>query len=144
MRLCQWKAISQRTQGPLPPPDAADPPLTPLYDLLTTNLTHPIMYIAVMPFPPLAAVYPPEKVVEDYLDSPVSRFDLSQDIRLNTIWSEMKQILSGESDYLVPGPGYPWIGQMVGRRQSYPFRLVQATSGFRKHLPHRWWKFQWT
>ena len=42
------------------------------------------MTFAAMPFPPSTPVYPRAKVVEDYLDSFVSRFDLSPNIRLNT------------------------------------------------------------
>ena len=42
------------------------------------------MCFAAVPFPPSTAVYPRAKVVEDYLDSFVSRFNLSPNIRLNT------------------------------------------------------------
>ena len=42
------------------------------------------MCFAALPFPPSTAVYPPAKVVEDYLDSFISHFDLSPNIRLNT------------------------------------------------------------
>jgi hypothetical protein len=51
---------------------------------LTTYLPHPILSFVALPFPPSTAVYPPAKVVEDYLDSFVSHFDLSSNIRLNT------------------------------------------------------------
>jgi hypothetical protein len=42
------------------------------------------MCFAALPFPPSTAVYPSAKVVEDYLDSFVSHFDLSPNIQLNT------------------------------------------------------------
>ena len=42
------------------------------------------MTFTAFPFPPSTAVYPPAKVVEDYLDSFVSHFGLSSNIRLNT------------------------------------------------------------
>jgi hypothetical protein len=79
----QWKMRTPYHRYPSPP-DTADPPLSPIYDSLTTNLPHPIMCFTAFPFPPSTAVYPPAKVVEDYLDSFVSHFDLSPNIRLNT------------------------------------------------------------
>ena len=42
------------------------------------------MCFAVLPFPPSTPVYPRAKVVEDYLDSFISHFELSSNIRLNT------------------------------------------------------------
>jgi len=42
------------------------------------------MCFAALPFPPSTGVYPPAKVVEEYLDSFVAHFDLSPNIRLNT------------------------------------------------------------
>ena len=42
------------------------------------------MCFAVLPFPPSTAVYPPAKVVEEYLGSFITHFDLSPNIRLNT------------------------------------------------------------
>jgi len=42
------------------------------------------MCFAALPFPPSTPVYPRAKVVEDYLDLFISRFDLSPNIRLNT------------------------------------------------------------
>jgi len=42
------------------------------------------MCFAALPFPPSTSVFPPAKVVEDYLDSFISHFDLSSNIRLNT------------------------------------------------------------
>ena len=41
------------------------------------------MSFAALPFPPSTSVFPPAKVVEDYLDSFISHFDLSSNIRLN-------------------------------------------------------------
>ena len=58
--------------------------ITPLYGSLTTNLPHPTMCFAALPFPPSTAVYPRAKVVEDYLDSFISHFDLSPNTRLKT------------------------------------------------------------
>lgn len=42
------------------------------------------MSYAAMPFPPSTPIYPRAKVVEDYLDSFTSHFNLSPNIRLNT------------------------------------------------------------
>lgn len=85
-----WKPILFEARGKIggiwypAPPDTADPPLSPIYDSLTTNLPHPIMSFAALPFPPSTPVYPPRKPVEDYLDSFATCFDLSPNIRLNT------------------------------------------------------------
>ncbi|KAF9653541.1 FAD/NAD(P)-binding domain-containing protein [Thelephora ganbajun] len=89
------------------PPDTADPPLTPLYDSLTTNLPHPIMCFAVLPFPPSTAVYPPAKLVEDYLDSFISHFDLSPNIRLNTTVERLERDETNSFWRVrLSGPGY--------------------------------------
>jgi len=70
------------------------------------------MCFAVLPFPPSTAVYPPAKVVEDYLDLFITHFGLSSNIRLNTTverleWDETSASwrvrLSG------PGHGSEWL-----------------------------------
>ncbi|KAI6166939.1 hypothetical protein EDD17DRAFT_1469324 [Pisolithus thermaeus] len=71
-------------------PPTSDPPLTPLYDSLTTNLPHPIMAFTSHSFPPSTSLFPPAKVVLDYLKSFAHRFDLLPLIRFNTTVTSAK------------------------------------------------------
>lgn len=66
---------------PAPPID--DPPLTPLYDSLTTNLPHPVMGYTEYSFPPSTPLFPAAAVVQNYLESYASHFDLIPLIRFN-------------------------------------------------------------
>ncbi|KAK0203588.1 FAD/NAD(P)-binding domain-containing protein [Desarmillaria ectypa] len=59
------------------------PPLTPLYDSMTTNIPHPVMAYPSFPFPPSTPVFPPAATVETYLHDYVAHFQLIQNIRLN-------------------------------------------------------------
>jgi hypothetical protein len=59
------------------------PPLTPLYDSLTTNLPHPIMAYSAFPFPPSTPLFPKAEVVEDYLQDYAQTFGLYKHIRFN-------------------------------------------------------------
>ena len=68
----------------LPAPATDDPPLTPLYDSLTTNLPHPVMAYTSLSFPPGTAVYPPASSVLSYMKGYAEHFGLSDHIRLNT------------------------------------------------------------
>ena len=68
----------------LPAPPTGDPPLTPLYDSLTTNLPHPVMAYTSFPFPPGTALFPPASTVLKYLEDYAVHFDLNQHIQLNT------------------------------------------------------------
>jgi cation diffusion facilitator CzcD-associated flavoprotein CzcO len=65
------------------------------------------MWFAAMPFPSSTPVYPRAKVVEDYIDSFVSHFDLSLNIRLNTT-VELVEREETNSFWRVrlSGPGY--------------------------------------
>ncbi|KZT04427.1 FAD/NAD(P)-binding domain-containing protein [Laetiporus sulphureus 93-53] len=67
---------------PAPPKD--DPPITPLYDSLTTNLPHPIMCYDSLPFPPSTALFPHAVAVEKYLADFATHFNLFPHIRLET------------------------------------------------------------
>lgn len=72
--------------GRLPsPPDKEDPPLTPLYDCLTTNLPHPIMTFESFPFPSSTPLYPPASTVLQYLRDFTSHFKLLPHIQFNTL-----------------------------------------------------------
>ncbi|PCH35290.1 FAD/NAD(P)-binding domain-containing protein [Wolfiporia cocos MD-104 SS10] len=84
-----WKptAFEEREKAggiwvPAPPVD--NPPKTPLYDSLTTNLPHPVMCFQSYSFPPSTPLFPPASTVEKYLSDFASHFDMNQHIRLNT------------------------------------------------------------
>ncbi|KAL1946294.1 hypothetical protein VTO73DRAFT_15421 [Trametes versicolor] len=68
----------------LPAPATDDPPLTPLYDSLTTNLPHPVMAYPSFSFPPGTALFPPASTVLTYLEAYTAHFELAPHIRLNT------------------------------------------------------------
>ena len=67
---------------PAPPSD--DPPLTPLYDSLRTNLPHLLMSYRSFPFPPETALFPTASVVQKYLEDYATHFDLLRYVRLCT------------------------------------------------------------
>jgi cation diffusion facilitator CzcD-associated flavoprotein CzcO len=73
----------------LPAPPTDDPPLTPLYDSMTTNLPHPIMAYTSFPFPPSTPVFPKASIVQTYLEGYRDHFHLSPYIRLNTTVSDI-------------------------------------------------------
>ncbi|KAK0192788.1 FAD/NAD(P)-binding domain-containing protein [Armillaria mellea] len=60
-----------------------NPPLTPLYDSMTTNIPHPVMAYPSFPFPPSTPVFPPAAAVETYLHDYATHFHLMQNVRLN-------------------------------------------------------------
>lgn len=68
----------------LPAPPVDDPPLTPMYDSLTTNLPHPIMAYPSYPFPPGTLLYPPALTVLQYLNDYATHFDIHKHIRVKT------------------------------------------------------------
>ena len=61
-----------------------DPPITPLYDSLTTNLPHPVMAYTSFPFPPSTPLFPDASVVRSYLESFCDHFNLARHVCLNT------------------------------------------------------------
>jgi len=84
-----WKPTAFEARGNiggiwLPAPPTGDPPLTPLYDSLTTNLPHPVMAYTDFLFPPSTPVFPCASVVQTYLQSYNHHFNLTPHIRLNT------------------------------------------------------------
>ncbi|KAH9941603.1 FAD/NAD(P)-binding domain-containing protein [Epithele typhae] len=68
----------------LPAPPTQNPPLTPLYDSLTTNLPHPVMAYTSLSFPPSTAAYPPASSVLSYLQGYAEHFGLMELVQLNT------------------------------------------------------------
>ncbi|EGN95517.1 hypothetical protein SERLA73DRAFT_186564 [Serpula lacrymans var. lacrymans S7.3] len=69
----------------LPAEPIDNPPLTPLYDSLTTNLPHPVMAFTSYSFPPSTPLYPHAAAVQSYLEAYAAHFDLMSLIRLNTM-----------------------------------------------------------
>ncbi|OSD01460.1 FAD/NAD(P)-binding domain-containing protein [Trametes coccinea BRFM310] len=67
-----------------PAPPDADPPLTALYDSLTTNTPHPLMSYTSFPFRPETPLYPPASTVLAYLQDYAKTFELYPHIRFNT------------------------------------------------------------
>ncbi|TCD65728.1 hypothetical protein EIP91_002257 [Steccherinum ochraceum] len=77
-------------------PDRANPPPTPLYDALTTNLPHPVMAYPSFSFPPSTPLFPPASTVLRYLETYAETFNLTQHIRFNhrvvdTRWDAAKR-----------------------------------------------------
>jgi len=70
------------TRYPAPPSD--DPPLTPLYDSLRTNLPHPLMAYRSFSFPPETPLFPTASVVQKYLEDYAAHFGLLRYVRLGT------------------------------------------------------------
>ncbi|KAF9246450.1 hypothetical protein BU15DRAFT_85208 [Melanogaster broomeanus] len=94
-----------------------DPPLTPLYDSLTTNLPHPVMGYTEYLFPPSTPLFPVAATVQTYLESYASHFNLLRFVRFNTsvmnaAWSNSHwkvTISSGETlefDHLIVANGH--------------------------------------
>ncbi|KAL0959322.1 hypothetical protein HGRIS_014583 [Hohenbuehelia grisea] len=68
-----------------------EPPLTPLYDSLTTNLPHPVMAYTCFPFPPSTPMYPKAEVVRTYLKAFASHFNLLPFIRFKTLVEDVRR-----------------------------------------------------
>ncbi|KAI0088233.1 FAD/NAD(P)-binding domain-containing protein [Irpex rosettiformis] len=84
-----WQAIAFEAREALggvwfTGPSTQEPPKTPLYDSLITNLPHPIMQYTSFPFPPSTDLYPPAATVLKYLQDYATHFDLERLIRFNT------------------------------------------------------------
>ncbi|KAI0326143.1 FAD/NAD-P-binding domain-containing protein [Cubamyces sp. BRFM 1775] len=81
----------------LPAPAIGDPPLTPLYDSLTTNLPHPVMAYTSFSFPPSTPLFPPASTVLEYMKAYAAHFELTPHIRLNTpVLSTTRDSISGK------------------------------------------------
>jgi len=97
------------------------------------------MWFAVMPFPPSTPVYPRAKVVEDYLDSFISRFDLSPNIRLNTTVEHLERDETNSFWRVrLSGPGYTgeWLrfDKVVVANGHYRFPRFPDITGLDKWL----------
>ncbi|KIJ36985.1 hypothetical protein M422DRAFT_178669 [Sphaerobolus stellatus SS14] len=76
-----------------PSPPEGNPPASPMYDALTTNLPHPLMAYSSFWFEPSTPLFPVKDVVLEYIRRYADHFDLKRYIRLNTrvekaIWSD--------------------------------------------------------
>ncbi|THH11403.1 hypothetical protein EW146_g8056 [Bondarzewia mesenterica] len=95
----QWKLIAFEERDNiggiwLPAAPEGNPPSTPLYDSLTTNLPHLIMGYPSFPFPPETSLFPSSATVEKYLQDYATHFDLLHYIRLNTRVEETRWNIS--------------------------------------------------
>ncbi|KAI0052102.1 FAD/NAD(P)-binding domain-containing protein [Auriscalpium vulgare] len=68
----------------LPSPPTGNPPASPLYDSLTTNIPHPIMAYASFDFPPSSALYPTAAAVQQYLLAYAAHFGLRRFVQFRT------------------------------------------------------------
>jgi len=121
----KWSVIAYEARANvggiwLPAPPVADSdnvPSTPLYDSLTTNLPHPVMGYTNYSFPPETPLFPRAHVVQTYLESYATHFNLTPLIRFGTIvidarWESTQWIVTlsdGEHlayDHLVVANGH--------------------------------------
>ena len=77
------KGLGSLGSNRYPAPPSDDPPLTPLYDSLATNLPHPVMGYTEYSFPPSTPLFPVAATVQAYLESYASHFNLIPLIRFN-------------------------------------------------------------
>ena len=97
------------------------------------------MCFAALPFPPSTAVFSPAKVVEDYLDSFASRFDLSPNIQLNTTIERLERDETNSFWRVrLSGPGYrnKWLrfDKVVVANGHYRFPRFPDIPGLDKWL----------
>lgn len=64
--------------------NADEPPPTPMYDSIFTNLPHPVMCYPSFWFPPETFLFPKAQVVEDYLKRYSAQFNLAPHIHVST------------------------------------------------------------
>ncbi|KAF5373907.1 hypothetical protein D9758_000867 [Tetrapyrgos nigripes] len=70
--------------------NSTDPPLSPIYDSMTTNIPHPVMAYNAFPFPHSTPLFPPASTVQRYLEAFASHFHLRPHIHLNTTVEDAK------------------------------------------------------
>ncbi|KAF5379214.1 hypothetical protein D9615_005880 [Tricholomella constricta] len=119
----QWKATAfearDRIGGVwLPAPPTDDPPLTPLYESLTTNLPHPIMAFTSYSFPPATPLFPHANLVHKYLDDYADHFLLRTHIQLNTTVTSVTRSPSNSNWHVTLSTGF-----------TLPFDLVVVCNG---------------
>ncbi|KXN92125.1 Flavin-containing monooxygenase FMO GS-OX-like 9 [Leucoagaricus sp. SymC.cos] len=101
------------------PPDTTDPPLTPLYDTLTTNIPHPVMAYGSRLFPPETPLFPVAERVHDYLKEFSYHFSLRPHIKFSTRITSVTY---------TPDKLRRWLIQ-TGTDESYYFDLIMICNG---------------
>ncbi len=96
-----------------------DPPLTPLYDSLTTNIPHPVMAFGSHPFPPETPLFPDAERVLDYLKDFASHFSLRPHIKF---FARVTSIT------YAPKLNRHWLVQ-TSTNESYYFDLIMVCNG---------------
>ena len=71
----------QNVRAPSPP--LSNPPASPLYDALATNIPHPVMGFSSFCFEPSTPLFPPAHLVLRYLQCYADHFNLTKYIRFN-------------------------------------------------------------
>ncbi|KAH9941620.1 FAD/NAD(P)-binding domain-containing protein [Epithele typhae] len=104
-----------------PAPADEDPPLTALYDSLTTNTPHPFMCYSSMLYSPGTPIYCPATTVLQYIYDFSARFDLEPHIKLSTrVTSVHWNQASSRWDVTVEGPA---------GKETIPFDLILVSNG---------------
>ncbi len=104
----------------LPAPPIDDPPLTPLYDSLTTNLPHPLMAFPSLLFSNETTLFPKAEVVLEYLKLYAKEFALMPHIKLSV------EVIS------VTWSGANWIVKTTANGDGLEFdRIVVANGHYR-------------
>ncbi|KAJ3561835.1 hypothetical protein NP233_g9948 [Leucocoprinus birnbaumii] len=104
---------------PAPPDTAEDPPLTPLYDSLTTNIPHPVMAFRSHLFPPETPLFPTAEKVLNYLKDFTSHFSLRPHIKFSTRVTSVSY---------TPERTRRWLVQ-TSTTESYFFDLIMVCNG---------------
>ncbi|KAF8496561.1 hypothetical protein F5888DRAFT_1705206 [Russula emetica] len=83
----QWKLVAFEERDNVggiwyPASCSENPPLTPLYDSLSTNIPLPVMAFPSFPFPPETSLFPTAAVVQKYLEDYAVHFNLLRFVRL--------------------------------------------------------------
>lgn len=89
MQSGQWKLVAFEERDNVggiwyPATGSENPPLTPLYDSLSTNIPFPVMAFPSFPIPPETSLFPTAAVVQKYLEDYADHFNLLRFVRLCT------------------------------------------------------------
>ncbi|KAF5356768.1 hypothetical protein D9756_006538 [Leucocoprinus leucothites] len=112
-------AFEAREEVGEPPGTAVEPPLTPLYDSLTTNIPHPVMAFTSRLFPPETPLFPVADRVLDYLKDFAVHFALRPHIKFSTRVSSITY---------TPDRTRRWLVQ-TSTNESYHFDLIMVCNG---------------
>lgn len=123
-----WKATAFEARDKvggiwLPGRPTDDPPLSPLYDSLTTNLPHPLMAYSDFSFPASTPIFPDANRVLQYLNDYALHFNLSHHIRFNSTVTSVKR-----------DPSNSHWNVTINNSESLSFHLVIICNGH-YHIP---------